>query len=359
MKILAVNPGSTSTKAAVFVDGEPLWMAEAPHPRAELDAAGSLMDQVPLRLAAVERLMAGHPATEAPFAAVMGRGGLLPPLPGGVYAVDADMLEELASARHGEHACNLGAFMARDLAKRLGCPAMVADPPVSDELDDAARLTGFPGITRRSLYHALSQRGAARAAAARLGVRYEDACLIVAHLGGGISVGAHRQGRVADVSNALDGEGPYGPERSGAVPVLPLLDLIESGRMDIPEARRRILSRGGLLGLAGSNDLRELEARMDQGDGAAALIFEAMVLSIAKTICSMAAVLAPLRPDAVVVTGGMAQSSRLTAAITGRVAFLGPVLVMAGVEEMRALAEAGRLALAGAVPVQSFAQRPG
>lgn len=348
-RILAINPGSTSTKAVLFEDGAPLRTVEITHPAAELARHATVMDQLEFRLAGVR----GELGEPGPLDAVVGRGGFLAPIPGGAYAVGEAMLGDLRQARYGEHASNLGAFMALEFARAANCPALVVDPVVTDELMDEARLTGLPEIQRRSVFHALGQRGSAREAARRLGLDYERGRFIVAHMGGGVTVGAHRLGRVADVTNGIDGEGPFTPERSGALPIVPLLDMIERGEKTPAELRRAVTRGSGLLAHLGTSDLRQAETRIAGGDDKARLVFDAMAYAIAKAIASMAPALTG-HVDAVVLTGGMARSTRLTHALTRLTAFLGPVVVVTGVEEMAAMARGAALALEGKLPVQAY-----
>lgn len=385
MLILALNPGSTSTRVALFACRateeaapdtaaacEPLLSEEIQHPKADLARFATIAEQKDFRLAAIRAALADSPQTHGGLAAVVGRGGLLRPIPGGVYAINQAMLDDLAAERYGTHPCNLGAPLALELSAEHGCPAFIVDPPVTDELDEAARLTGLPEIRRRSVFHALSQRGAARAAARSLGLGYERAGFIVAHLGGGISVGAHVRGRVVEVLNALDGEGPFSPERSGRLPVLPVLQMIERGETDVAALTRRILTQGGFFAHLGSNDLREIEARIDAGDEKAALVYEAFVRAVARDIASLAPLFAPhiaphiARPsggeaarrgldlNAIVVTGGMARSARLVADLSTRLAFLAPLIPVTGLEEMHALADGARLALTGQAPIREY-----
>ena len=355
-RILAINPGSTSTKAVLFADGESLLAVELSHDRNELGRFDRVIDQLPRRM---ERLKAelGDLGALGKLDAVVGRGGFLTPIPGGVYSVSQTMLDELRVAANGEHASNLGAFMAQEFSALCGCPALIVDPVATDELMDAARLTGLPEIRRRSIFHALGQRGAAREAARRLGIDYERGRFIVAHLGGGISVGAHRKGRVVDVTNALDGEGPLSPERSGALPLLPVLKLIEDGAYTPAQLREVLTRRAGLSAHLGESDLRRVEERMDAGDEKARQVFEAMAYAVAKSVSSMAPALDG-RVEAVVFTGGMARSTRLMHTLTRLTAFLGPVVVVAGVEEMETMARGAELALSGALPVQTYPPEP-
>lgn len=342
--VLAVNPGSTSTKVAVYSDEQCLFEETTDHPKEAIRQHPTVMDQFVMRLAAVEEALArhGHAATRPH--AVAGRGGLLAPMPGGTWRITEPMLAALREARHGEHPCNLGAPLALHLARKHGCEAYIVDPPVTDEMDDVARLTGLPEIRRRSVFHALSQRISARTAAAQLGISYEAGRFLVAHMGGGISVAAHRHGRIVDVVNALDGDGPFTPERTGRLPLLPVLDLLERGLQTFESIRRIILREGGVWAHCGTNDLREVERRMDAGDAKAAGVFDALVYAIAKELASLAPALlepggtspAPL-VSGIVLTGGMARSRRLTDALSQRLSWLAPVVVLPEVAEMRAL----------------------
>jgi butyrate kinase len=358
-RILCINPGSTSTKLAVFEAGALRFSEEVRHRKEDITACGGVQGQLSLRRLAVEQALARHGCADAPggFDAVAGRGGLLRPVPGGVYAVDEVMLTELAQNAHGEHPCNLGAPLALHFAKISGCPAYVMDPPVTDELRGIARITGLPRIRRRSVFHALSQRMAARLAAEQLGLVYEDAKFLVAHLGGGVSVGAHDRGRVVDVTNGVDGEGPMSAERAGTLPALVLVEMVQKGA-DPARLRREILTCGGLYAHAGTNDLREVEARFRAGDARCGEIISALAYAVAKAVGSMTAALFEETEDgpaAVVLTGGMARSELLVAEITRRVRFFAPVLALPQVDEMQALAKGAQLALSGGAPVQSYA----
>lgn len=351
-RILAINPGSTSTKAVLFEDDTPVRTVELDHPAADLAPFATILDQLPHRMERLTRELGG-PKALGRLDAVVGRGGFLAPMPGGAYAVGQAMLDDLRAARFGEHASNLGAFMAREVALKHHCPALVVDPVVTDELMDKARITGLPEISRRTIFHALGQRGAAREAARRLGLDYVHGRFIVAHLGGGISVGAHLKGQVVDVTNAMDGEGPFSPERSGALPLLPVLNLIESGAYSVAGLRTALTTRAGLRAHLGTADLREACALADAGDEKARLVLDAMAYAIAKAVGSMAPALEG-RVEAVVLTGGMARSTRLTHEITRLTAYLGPVVVVTGLEEMAAMARGALLALSGELPIQEY-----
>jgi butyrate kinase len=270
-----------------------------------------------------------------------------------VYAVNDAMIADLESGRYGEHASNLGAPIAREIAAEAGCPSFIVDPVVVDELVPASRLSGHPALPRRSVFHALNQRSVARLVAHRIGMSYEEANLIVAHLGGGISVGAHKHGRVVDVNNALDGEGPFTPERTGTLPAGPLVTLCFRGGYSEEEVRRMIKGRGGLMAYLGTTDFRILESRLASGDRRARTVFDAMVVQIAKEISSHGATMEG-KVDAVVLTGGMVKSATLVEALRSRLEWMAPVEVVPGEREMEALAEGALAALLNERPVKEY-----
>ncbi|MFH1913696.1 MAG: butyrate kinase [Pseudomonadota bacterium] len=358
MRVFVINPGSTSTRLALYEDDRAVLTSELHHPKGEIARFTRIADQFAYRLAAMDGVLRQWELDPASLDGVAGRGGLLRPMEGGVYEVSDEMIDDLKSARHGEHACNLGAPLASQMADRAGVGAYIVDPVVTDELADVARITGLPGITRRSLFHALSQRGAARTAAARLGVPYEGSDFIVCHMGGGISIGAHRRGRVVEVVNALDGEGPFSPERTGGLPLVPVLELIERGERTPGEMKRIVQREGGLFAHLGTNDLREVLGRMGQGDESAARLFHALAYVVARHIGSLAPVLADgdgrVAVAAVVLTGGLARSDRFVHEISRMVGYLGPVQVVVGDEEMAALAGGVARALRGEEPVKHY-----
>lgn len=362
MSILAINPGSTSTKLALFENslpvGDPLAAAELQHPREELAPFKRVADQFDLRMRDVAAFLDREGVAARDVEAVSVRGGLLRALPGGVYEVSDEMVRDLKNATYGEHACNLGGMLGLALSRKWGAPAFVVDPVVTDELMDEARLTGMPGLDRRSLFHALNQRGTARLVSRRLGIEYEDANFIVCHMGGGVSIGAHRRGRVVDVINALDGEGPFSPERTGSLPLVPVLDMIARGERTPAELKEAILRHGGLIAHLGTNDLREVLARMDDGDERAALVYRGMAYNIARCIASMGPALADGRGGldlaAVVLTGGLARSRTLVEDLTRRLSWLAPVEVIPGEAEMAALAGGAIRALCGRLPIRRY-----
>ena len=358
MSILVINPGSTSTKVALFRGDETLAAEELQHSREEMASFHRVADQFDYRMRLVAEFLAKTGVDVKHIRAVVARGGLLRPLEGGVYEVSDAMVSDLQSARYGEHACNLGGILALPLARHWGVPAYVVDPVVTDEMMDKARLTGLPGLSRRSIFHALNQRGVARIVAGRLGVEYVRSNFIVCHMGGGVSIGAHREGRVVDVINALDGEGPFTPERTGSLPLIPILDMVHSGERDYAELRTTILRQGGLTAHLGLNDPRLVLARMQHGDEHADLVFRAMAYGIARYIVSMAPALTDadggLDLAAVVLTGGLSRSAPLVEEITRQVSFLGPVEVVPGEVEMAALAQGAHRALNGGETVRTY-----
>ncbi len=352
-RILVINPGSTSTKISFFVGSTEACADTRAHGTTELATYATIAAQAPLRRAAIDGFVREHGIELTALDAVIGRGGLLKPLQSGVYAVNETMVEDLRSARHGAHASNLGALLAREVAQAAGCPAFIADPVVVDELDDLARLSGLPELPRRSIFHALNQKSAAREACRRLGRSYESSSLIVAHMGGGISVGAHRDGRVIDVNNALDGEGPFSPERAGTVPAGQLAELTVSVDRDLPTVKRMLTGSGGLVAYCGTNDVRDVRSRMDAGDQDARLVLAAMCYQIAKDIASHGATLCGAI-DAIVLTGGLAHDEFVVGEVSRRIDYLGEIVVIPGEREMVSLAAAALAALCGDREVRCY-----
>jgi butyrate kinase len=352
-RVFAVNPGSTSTKLAFFEDETARFTTTLPHSAEALAPFAHVADQYEMRAAAVKTVLTRNSIDLAGFDAVVGRGGLLRPVESGTYAVDRVMLEELRSARHGEHASNLGAPLADALAAEAGCPAFIVDPVVVDEMDDVARISGLPELPRRSVFHALNQKAVARAAAADIGRPYSELSLVVAHLGGGISVGAHLNGRVVDVNNALDGDGPFSPERAGGLPAGALVDLCFSGTWSKLQIRRKITGMGGMVAHLGINDLREARSRISAGDADAGLVVEAMAYQAAKQIGAMAAALSG-RVDALVFTGGLAAEDAFLARITAMTGWIARVLVYPGEQEMLSLALGALRVLRGHETAKSY-----
>lgn len=330
-RILALNVGSTSVKIALFEDGHAASSGSVPL------AAASTGERVPAVVQAARAFLAESGARLEDLSAIAARGGLLRPLAGGTYRVDVSMLEDLRHSRFGEHPSNVSAIAAHELGAAAGIPSYVVDPVTVDEMENEARITGVPSIRRRSVFHALSQKAAARRAAREMGKRYEQARLIVAHLGGGISVGAHRDGRVVDVNNALDGDGPMAPERAGSVPAGELAALCFSGRFTPRDVKRMLTGGGGMVAHLQTSDMRVVEQKIAAGDANAEGLVRAMGVAIARHVGAMAAVLHG-RVDAVVVTGAMAGWQRLVREVRARTEFIAPVIVYSENLEMEALA---------------------
>ena len=347
MKVLALNPGSTSTKVALFEDGREIWNETQRYDTDVLQQFASISDQMEFRLAEIEKSLAAHKTSLGDLSAVVGRGGLLRPIESGTYEVNEPMLSDLRSGKWGAHASNLGGLIALRLACEGGkARAFIVDPVVVDEMDPLARYSGLPEIGRRSIFHALNQKAMARRAAAELNKPYEECKMIVAHMGGGISVGAHDKGRVVDVNNALDGDGPFTPERAGSLPAGGLVRLAFSGKYDLPHMLKMLTGQGGLVAHLGTNDLREVQKRKDQGDEKAGLLFEALAYQVAKEIGACAAVLEG-EVDVIVLTGGLAHSEEFTGLIRDRISFIAPVKIYPGEDEMKALADGAFRILSG------------
>jgi butyrate kinase len=353
MRLLIINPGSTSTKIAVYEDEREILSSNISHSAGELAPYAKIVDQKGFRKDIILRTLETQSVDPGSLTAVIGRGGLLVPIPSGVYRVNDRMLEDLTRGVQGEHASNLGGLIADEIARPLGLPAFIVDPVVVDELDDWARLSGVPEIRRRSIFHALNHKYSARLAAQKLGRSYEAVNLIVCHLGGGISIGAHKHGRVVDVNNALNGEGPIAPERAGTVPAGDLVALAFSGRHKEPDLKKMLTGRGGMVAHLKTNDMRETLKYIGEGDQAAELVFTAMVLTVAKQIGSCAAVLQG-RVDGIVLTGGLALSAEFIDRIREHVQFLGPVFVFPGENEMVALASAGLRVMRGEETARTY-----
>ena len=336
-RILAINPGSTSTKFGLYDDETCIFTQTIRHDAGVLDSYGNVLKQKEFRRDCLRQSLEEAKVDVASIDAVAGRGGLLKPIESGVYAINKKMLEDLQTATAAIHASSLGAILASEIAASLEIPAYVVDPVVVDEMDRNAKLTGMPGVERSSVFHALNQKAIARRLAAELGKPYENARFIVAHLGGGISIGAHRYGRVIDVNDAISGEGPFSPERAGAIPVIPIINMCFSGEYTQAEMIEKIVGNGGMKAYLGTADEVEVQKMIYDGDEFAALVLDSMAYQVSKEIGAMAAVLEGL-VDAIILTGGLAHSIRFTGAIKQRVDKLAPVYVFPGEDEMLALA---------------------
>lgn len=345
-RILAINPGSTTTKIAVYDDCEALFETTLTHSRDELTPGAGLMSSLAFRKAAIEAELAAHQVAVASLGAVIGRGGLLRPIAGGTYAVNERMLADLKSCRYGEHACNLGAMLADEIAREAGVPAYIADPVVTDELCGFARLSGHPDISRVSIFHALNQKAEARRFCAGHGLKYEEVNLIVAHIGGGVTVGAHEKGRVIDVNDGLGGDGPYSAQRCGGLPANSVIKLCLRENLPAADLIRKLNTQGGLTGYLGTDDGKEISRRAESGDETARFVYEGMAYQVAKEIGACAAV---LKGDvrAIILTGGFAYDRMFTNWIAERTSFIAEIAILPGENEQKALCEAALRVFSG------------
>ncbi len=368
--ILVINPGSTSTKFAVYRDAEPVFVVNLRHSAEELAPfrGKPILDQQEFRRRMVEGELRKHgyefdrralPLSRDAISrdrgqlhAVVGRGGLLHPLASGTYRVNDEMLEELRRAERGEHAANLGAFLAKAIAEGAGAPAFIVDPVSVDEWPEKARFSGSALFDRVCLSHALNSKAVAKRFARENGRSYNHLHLIVAHVGSGISVSAHEHGRMVDVTNSRE-EGAFSTERAGTVPCMELVELCFSGKYTRQQVETMLFREGGLYSYLGTKDLEEIESRIAAGDQRAALVYDAMVYQIAKEIGAMAAVLHG-RVDAILLTGGMAHSKKLVANLRSHIYWIAPLHVFAGEDELQALAEGALRVLRGEETAHEF-----
>ena len=344
-KVLTINPGSTSTKIALYGEQGELWNQTLRHPAEEIAHFGRIAEQFEWRLSLILEAMEARGESLSELSAVVGRGGLTKPVMGGTYEVTTALIDELRTTPM-EHASNLGAPLADAIARKAGVKAYIVDPPTVDELQPTARVSGVKALPRLSVFHALNQKAVARRYAAEVGKPYEELNLVVAHMGGGVSVGAHRKGCVIDVNNALDGEGPIAPERAGSLPAGSLVELCFSGKYTKAEVKKMLCGKGGVVDLLGTNSMIEVRERAAAGDEEASLVLEAMCYSIAKNIGAMAAALDG-KVDAVILTGGLSYSEVITDKIAHRISFIAPIEIYPGEDEMLALAESGLAVLRG------------
>ncbi|WP_129600191.1 butyrate kinase [Anaerophilus nitritogenes] len=345
-KILTINPGSTSTKIAVFENETSIFEKTLRHSSDEINQYEKIYDQYSFRKKLIVDALEENKIDIKSIDAVVGRGGFLKPIESGTYKIGEKMLEDLKVGVSGEHASNLGGIIANEIAKPISKPSFIVDPVVVDELDDIARVSGVPELERKSFFHALNQKAVARLAAQELNKKYEEGNFIVAHIGGGVSVGAHKRGRVVEVNNALNGDGPFSPERSGGLPVWDLVKLCSSGKYSLDEIKKRINGKGGLVAYLGTNDGREVGKMMKEGNKKAELIYKAMAYQIAKYIGSCTCVLKG-EVDAIILTGGIAYDQKFIEWIKEYISFIGKVIVYPGEEELKALAQGALRVLKG------------
>ncbi|WP_319370741.1 butyrate kinase [uncultured Ilyobacter sp.] len=345
-KILAINPGSTSTKISVFQGEREIFAETIRHSTEDIHQFKNIIDQFEFRKNIIEKVLKEKHLLDEGLDAVVGRGGLLKPLSGGTYVVDDSVLRDLSAGVSGEHASNLGGIIAREIGEDFRIPSYIVDPVVVDELEPVARISGIPEIERRSIFHALNQKAVARSYAKEIGVPYEKLSLVVVHMGGGITIGSHKNGRVIDVTNALDGEGPLSSERSGALPVRDVVNMCFKGKYDQDYIKKRIVGKGGAVAYLGTNSIIEILELIDRGDKKAELILDAIIYQISKEIGAFSTVLKG-NIDAIILTGGMAHSEKVINLLKERVAFLAPIKVYPGENEMSALAQGALRILKG------------
>jgi len=347
VQILAINPGSTSTKIAVFDGTTPVFIQTIRHTSEELAPYKIVTEQFQFRKELILNQLTEANIQLELIKVVMGRGGLLKPVESGVIAINGKMIADLTNCTYGEHASNLGGLIAYDIAQSLpNAKAYIANPVVVDELNDLARFSGHPLFPRRSIFHALNQKAVARQHARSILRKYEDLNLIVVHLGGGVTVGAHQKGRVIDVNQGLDGDGPFSPERSGTLPVGDLVRTCFSGKYSEKEILKMITGKGGLVAYLNTNSAYEVEQRAAQGDEYAKMIYDAMAYQVAKEVGSMGAVLT-YQIDGILITGGIAHDKYFVNQITSYIHRLAPVHIYPGEDEMLALAMNGIRVLKG------------
>lgn len=337
-KLLIINPGSTSTKIGVYEGEKEILEETLRHSAEKILKYDTIFDQLDFRKEVILKVLKEKGIDINELDAVVGRGGMLKPIEGGTYEVNEAMVEDLKIGVQGPHASNLGGILSNEIAKEIGKRAFIVDPVVVDEMEDVARLSGVPELPRKSKFHALNQKAVAKRYAKEHNTSYEDVNLIVVHMGGGVSVGAHRKGRVIDVNNALDGDGPFSPERAGGVPSGELLEMCFSGKYSKEEVYKKLVGKGGFVAYANTNDARDLIKLSQEGDEKGSLIFNAFIYQIAKEIGSMAVVLDG-EVDAIVLTGGIAYSDYVTNAINKKVKWIAPMVVYGGEDELLALAQ--------------------
>ncbi|MGN0347262.1 MAG: butyrate kinase [Lachnospiraceae bacterium] len=346
IKSLIINPGSTSTKIGVFEDETLLFEETLRHTTEEIAQFASIVDQKDFRKNIITQFLASKNVDLKEFNVVVGRGGMLKPIPGGTYPVSDALLEDLKIGKQGQHASNLGGILARELGDEIGVPSYIVDPVVVDELEPVARLSGVPELPRTSVFHALNQKAVAKRYAKEIGKNYEDLNLIVVHMGGGVSVGAHKNGKVVDVFNALDGDGAFSPERAGGVPSGALVKLCFSGKYTEKEVYKKIVGNGGFNAYCNTNDARVVEDMIKDGNSEAELVYTAFIYQVCKNIGAQAAVLEG-KVDQIIVTGGIAYSKLVIAEFTKRISWIAPMTVYPGEDELLALAQGALRVMTG------------
>lgn len=340
IKSLIINPGSTSTKIGVFEDETLLFEETLRHSTEEIAQYATIADQKDFRKGIIMNLLKEKNFDIKSLDMIVGRGGMLKPIPGGTYAVTDDLLHDLVIGKQGQHASNLGGMLAREIGDELGIPSFIVDPVVVDELCDVARYSGVPELPRTSVFHALNQKAVAKRYAKETGKAYDSLNLIVVHMGGGVSVGAHKNGQVIDVFNALDGDGAFSPERAGAVPVGALIKMCFSGEYTEKELYKKFVGNGGFNAYLGTNDMRDVEKMVSEGNEKAKEIRDAFIFQVSKNIGSMSCVLKG-KVDQIIVTGGIAYDKEVVAGLKDAAEWIAPFTVYPGEDELLALVQGG------------------
>ena len=353
IKSLIINPGSTSTKIGVFEDETLLFEETLRHSTEEIASYASILDQKDFRKNIIVNFLNEKNFDIKSLNVIVGRGGMLKPIPGGTYAVTDNLLEDLKIGKQGQHASNLGGILAREIADSIGVPSYIVDPVVVDELMPEARFSGVPELPRTSVFHALNQKAVAKRYAKESGKAYESLNLIVVHMGGGVSVGAHVNGKVVDVFNALDGDGAFSPERAGAVPVGALVKMCFSGNYTEKEVYKKLVGNGGFNAYLGTNDMRDVEKMCNEGNEEAKLIRDAFCLQMSKNIGAMASVMNG-SVDQIIVTGGIAYDKYVVAKLKERTGYIAPFTVYPGEDELLALAQGALRVMNGEEKAQEY-----
>lgn len=352
-RILVINPGSTSTKIGVFANEISILEKNIRHDEEVIQNFDTIIGQYEFRKNTILETLDKEGINISKLSAVCGRGGLLRPIEGGTYTVNEAMLHDLKIGYSGQHASNLGGIIAHEIAEGLNIPSFIVDPVVVDELDPISRVSGFPLIERKSIFHALNQKAVARRVAREFGEKYENLNFIVVHMGGGITIGAHQKGRVIDVNNGLHGDGPFSPERAGTVPAGDLVDLCFSGTYYRDEITKKLVGQGGLVGYLGTNDAVKVEKMIAAGDKKAKLIYEAMAYQVAKEIGAASAILKG-KINAIILTGGLAYGKEFVHSISEYVNWIADVIINPGENELQALAEGALRVLSGEEAAKAY-----
>ena len=344
--LLIINPGSTSTKIGVFEGEKELFQETLRHSAEEIGKYEKIIDQIDFRKNIILNVLKEKNFDLRTLSAVVGRGGMLKPMESGTYKVNDAMLEDLRVGVQGQHASNLGGILANKIASELNIPSFIVDPVVVDELEEVARISGVPELPRVSKFHALNQKAVAKRYSKESGIKYSDLNLIVIHMGGGVSVGAHKNGRVIDVNNALDGEGPFSPERAGTVPVGELIKMCYSGNYSEKEVYNKLVGKGGYVAYLNTNDAREVLRLAEEGNEKAKLCFDAFIYQVSKATGEMSIVLNG-KVDRIILTGGIAYSEKVVEELKKRIGWIGEITVYPGEDELLALAQGALRVLNG------------